>query len=103
MVDEVADSAHYRTRRVGGYPALASVRMAPKVLAVAVLYLVIGVLANALKLSGREVTYIVPLSSGTEVGLGVAFPQVKFPQGVPLLTQHPLVAVVNRLSVWSDR
>ncbi len=88
---------------MGGYPALASVRMAPTVLAVAALYLVIGVLANALTLSGGEVTYIVPLSSGTEVGLGLAFLQAKCPQGVPFRTQHPLVAVVNRPSVWSDR
>lgn len=47
--------------------------MAQTVLAVAALHLVIGLLAYAVPLSGREVTFIVPLSVSTEVGLGLTF------------------------------
>ncbi len=47
--------------------------MAQTVLAVAALYLVVGFLAYAVTLSGREVTYMAPLSVEAEVGMGLLF------------------------------
>lgn len=47
--------------------------MAETALGIAALYMVIGALAYAVTLSGREVTYIAPLSVGTEVALGLLF------------------------------